>query len=118
MAEDITAQILRRLDYHSERLGKHDKAMDNIEAIARRIEVIDHKVNGNGSLGLDEQVRTNRRDIDSVRNDVTVIKKFTETLQPMVLFYKVGVWFASAIGLSIIALIWGLLTGSVELMFK
>lgn len=39
-------------------------------------------------------------------------------LQPMKLFYKVGMWFASGIGLSILVLIGGILTGKVEVTFK
>jgi hypothetical protein len=39
-------------------------------------------------------------------------------LQPMKLFYKVAVWFASGIGLSIVVLIGGILTGKVEVIFK
>ena len=66
-------------------------------------------VTGNGSgVGLDEQARNNRRDID--KHD-----KLIEDLRPVIIFYKVGVWFASGIGVMVIALLWGLLTGQVEI---
>lgn len=41
-----------------------------------------------------------------------------EMFQPVFVFYKVGMYFASAIGLSVLAVIGALLTGSVELVFK
>ena len=41
-----------------------------------------------------------------------------EKFQPMLVFYKVGIFFASAIGLSILGFIGALLTGKVELIFK
>ncbi|GEM_PF-3120977 len=41
-----------------------------------------------------------------------------ETLQPALVFYKVGIYFASAIGLAVIGFIGALLTGKVELVFK
>lgn len=65
---------------------------------------------GNGEPGLDELVR---------RHDamLTEVKQFIDLTRPMVVFYKVGVWFASAIGLSVIALIWGMVTGTVEVVF-
>jgi hypothetical protein len=41
-----------------------------------------------------------------------------ETLQPVLAFYKVGMWFAGVFGVSLIGLIWGMLTGQVEIVFK
>lgn len=41
-----------------------------------------------------------------------------EHLQPALVFYRVGIYFASAIGLSIIGFIGALITGRVELIFK
>jgi hypothetical protein len=71
-------------------------------------------VTGNGSgIGLDEQARNNRRDIERHEKDLVDTKEFVKGLQPIVVFYKVGVWFAGLIGASIVALIWGLLTGQV-----
>jgi len=71
-------------------------------------------VTGNGSgIGLDEQARNNRRDIDKHEKDLIDTREFVKGLQPIIIFYKVGVWFAGLIGASIVALIWGLLTGQV-----
>ena len=39
-------------------------------------------------------------------------------LQPVLVFYKVGLWFAATLGVSIISLITGILTGHVEMVFK
>lgn len=116
-ADDLTAQILRRLDFHSERLNKMDEAAKNYASIARVVERLDAKVNGNGTIGIDELVRQNQKDIATHKLELDILKEFMKSQQPMVVFYKVGVWFASAIGLSVIALIWGLLTGQVVLDF-
>ena len=41
-----------------------------------------------------------------------------ELLAPVLVFYKVGMFFASAVGLSIIAVIGALLTGQMEINIK
>lgn len=115
--EDLTAQIMRRLDFHSERLNKIDEAAKNNAQIARIVEKLDAKVNGNGTIGIDELVRQNQKDIAVHGKELEVLKDFVKSQQPMIMFYKVGVWFASAIGLSLIALIWGLLTGQASINF-
>jgi len=38
--------------------------------------------------------------------------------QPAVVFYKVGIWMASAIGLSILGVVGALLTGQMEIIIK
>ena len=48
----------------------------------------------------------------------TAIIDIYEKMDPMLTFYKIGIWFASGIGVSIIALIGGILTGRVELVIK
>lgn len=74
-------------------------------------------ITGNGTgIGLDEQARNNRRDIDKNSAEINELKKFSKELQPVILFYRVGVWMASVLGVSILALIWGLLTGQVEIL--
>lgn len=39
-------------------------------------------------------------------------------LQPVLTFYRVGMWFAAILGTSFVALIFGLLTGQVEIVFR
>lgn len=41
-----------------------------------------------------------------------------EKFSPVLTFYKVGMFFASAIGMSVIVFIGALLTGQVEVVFK
>ena len=41
-----------------------------------------------------------------------------EKFQPAMVFYRVGMYFASAIGLSVVAFIGMMLTGQVEVIFK
>lgn len=41
-----------------------------------------------------------------------------EMLQPALVFYQVGIYFASAIGISVIGFLGALITGKIELIFK
>jgi len=41
-----------------------------------------------------------------------------EQMKPVLVFYRVGLYFASAIGLSVIAFIGALITGKIELIFR
>lgn len=41
-----------------------------------------------------------------------------EALQPALTFYRIGLWVASGLGVAIIGLIGGILTGRVEIVFK
>jgi len=41
-----------------------------------------------------------------------------DEIRPVVIFYRIGVWFASAIGLSVIGMLFALMTGKAELIFK
>lgn len=74
-------------------------------------------ITGNGTgIGLDEQVRNNKREIDRHEEQLRDIKGFMELLKPVIIFYKVGVWLAALIGVSIITLIWGMVTGQVKIV--
>lgn len=115
--DEMYAQILKRLDFHSERLSKYDRASENMMTLAKTVERMEAKINGNGTIGLDEMVRQNQRDVASHTRDLGELKEVMKGLQPAIMFYKVGVWFASALGLSILALIWSILTGQVSLDF-
>jgi hypothetical protein len=41
-----------------------------------------------------------------------------EQLTPVLTFYKIGVFFASALGLSILGFIGALITGAIQIVFK
>jgi hypothetical protein len=41
-----------------------------------------------------------------------------ERFEPVMMFYKAGMFFASAIGISVLAFIGALLTGQIEVAFK
>ena len=46
------------------------------------------------------------------------LEKFTEKIGPAIIFYRVGIFFASALGLTIMGFLWGLLTGQIEILTK
>lgn len=41
-----------------------------------------------------------------------------EQMRPMMMFYRAGLWFATVFGVSFIGLIFGMLTGQVEIVIK
>jgi hypothetical protein len=78
----------------------------------------------NGNTKVIEQIReivTAGGKIDAKTRDLLLfsaiidIYEQLEIFRPMLIFYRVGMFFASALGLSVVALIWALLTGTVRL---
>ena len=65
---------------------------------------------GNGKPGADEKLR-------NYDNAIAELLTLSKTLQPMILFYKVGVWGGTIIGASILILIWSLITGQAKIVF-
>jgi hypothetical protein len=72
MEEEQYQQIIRRLDFHSERLNAHDKALSDFSEIKKEVSIISMFVKtnnsflyGNGkSIGLDEEFRGLKKSID------------------------------------------------------
>ena len=62
-------------------------------------------------------IDVNTRDVLLFSAIVDIYEQLEE-LKPVLTFYKVGMYFASAIGVSIIGFFGALLTGRVELIFK
>lgn len=71
---------------------------------------------GNGEPGLDEITRNLKATADSQTKTIEEMKAFIEVLKPMVVFYKVGVWLAGVIGVSVVALIWGMITDTIQII--
>lgn len=81
----------------------------------------------NGNADVLREMREIIRDGKSVDIDTRDRLLFTaminvsdrlDAIQPMLTFYKVAMWFVSGIGISIVALIGGIVTGKVEVIFK
>jgi len=67
------------------------------------------------------EIIRNGRKVDIETRDrllFSAIIDIYEHLEPMVAFYRIGMWFATALGSSILLLVGGILTGKVELVFK
>jgi len=62
-------------------------------------------------------IDVNTRDVLLFSAIVDIYEQLEE-IRPAVTFYRIGVWFASAIGLSVIGLLFGLITGRAEIIFK
>jgi len=54
---------------------------------------------------------------DGEQNQKDAVQALREEYRPMKTFYAVGVWAASAFGVLFIGLLWGMLTGRVQLVF-
>ena len=81
--------------------------------------------NGNRKaiLSIRDSIRAGRSVDKDARDDVlfTAIIDIYDQLakfDPVLTFYKIGVYFAGALGISILGLLWGLLTGQVEITIK
>ena len=98
MADPITENRVRAIT--KEEISGHEKRIYRLERFSF----------GNGEVGADEQIRKNKEAL----NDLIIMAR---ELRPMVLFYKVGIWAAGILGMSILALIWSLITGQVSLVF-
>jgi hypothetical protein len=88
-------------------LGGDDMSNSNNELIRKLRDVIEKGGN----------IDVNTRDVLLFSAIVDIYEQLEE-IKPAVIFYRVGVWFASAIGLSLISLIFALLTGRAEIIFK
>lgn len=62
---------------------------------------------------LDKQMTSQTERIDELKTNLDGLK---DSMRPLVSFYKVGIWVASVLGVSIIALIWSLITGQAQLV--
>lgn len=115
------SKVDKKLDGHSDRLDKIESAIIEFRAIAKTTEKLSHLVMGNGEPGLDEQARTAEARLKANEKAVNeLMQKFdalVPQLQPVIIFYRVGLWMATFLGASVLALIWGLLTGKVEMNF-
>lgn len=54
---------------------------------------------------------------DGEQNQKDALQALREEYRPMKAFYSVGIWAASAFGVLFIGLLWGMLTGRVQLVY-
>lgn len=65
-----------------------------------------------------EAIAALKKQITESKNDQKdAIQAIREEYRPMKTFYAIGVWAGSAIGVLFIGLLWGMLTGRVQLVF-
>ena len=103
---------------HSDRIRTMETAVKSFEKVAEQVGKNQRYLFGNGSVGLDERVRIQESVAIRHEKSFDKLQKFAEDLQPVVMFYKVGVWFAGILGAAIVALIWSLITGQWEILVK
>ena len=73
-----------------------------------------------GALETSDAVQNEQ--IKDLRNDVNMICKTTKELQEVLIAsniaIKIGTWIVGAFGVSVIALVWAMITGQASLVFK
>jgi len=86
-----------------------------------KLEKHDKTLFGNGEPGMDEQIRTQSSMMEKQVLDIAALKlsvdKLFEKVQPIIMFYKVGIWFAGLLGTSVFLLIWGIIIGKISLFY-
>jgi hypothetical protein len=94
------------------------RVQTQVQVDEMKVELHKHSktIYGNGEPGLDEIARSNRAMIMNNATALEEVKKLVEDFRPVLVFYKVGVWFAGIIGVSVVALIWGIITHTVTLV--
>ena len=102
---------------HSDRIRTIETAITSFEKVAEQTERNRKEIFGNGTPGQDERIRIEER--ISVRHEAEIkeLRVFIEGIKPLVVFAKVGVWFGGLIGVSVVALIWSLITGQASVSF-
>jgi hypothetical protein len=70
-------------------------------------------------IDMYEQLEKSRNETQSAIAEArSETKRVIDETRPAIVFYRVGIWFASALGLSIIGLFFALMTGRAEIIFK
>ena len=93
-----------------------DDVKDTAEDVKEIKKIV--KGDGNGNKGHGELIRDNRAELDRHEQSIKELNEFMKSLHPIVSFYKVMIYFGSALGLSVIALIWMIITHQVSINFS
>lgn len=100
LVADVT-QSLKRLDVIDKRMEKLDSTVQLVVVNDKRLsEAEDHL----------EEVKL---DVDTLRKNVL---KLSDDMKPLIFANKIIIFIMSALGVSVIALIWGLITHTVKLL--
>ena len=92
---------------------------DDVTELRDEFKQMKKVITGNGSgIGLDEQARNNRRDIDESKERIKELQEVIKNIQPLITFSKVGIWAGSAFGLLIIGLLWAIFTHQININYN
>ena len=97
---DVKCLSERQVEFERHYTGEHVKIESQTQAANRRLDILEPKVEK-----LDETVRQELKNINA-------------TLSPLHLQAKVMVWIAAVLGVSIIGLIFSIVFGQAEVIFR
>jgi hypothetical protein len=105
-------ELLRKMRDVIERGGNIDINTRDVLLFSAIIDIYD--LNEKQAEAIKELKQEIQNSKDAQKNAVQEIR---DEYRPMKTFYSIGVWAASAIGILFIGLLWGMLTGRVQLVF-
>lgn len=106
------SELLRKMRDVIERGGNIDINTRDVLLFSAIIDIYDlNEKQAEAIKDLKKQLESNK-EVQSL-----AIQAIREEYRPMKTFYAIGVWAGSAIGVLVIGLIWGMLTGRVQLVF-
>jgi len=70
-------------------------------------------------IDIYEQIENSRSETQKAIAEARAeTKRVIEETRPAIIFYRVGIWFASVLGISVIGFLFSLMTGRAEIIFK
>lgn len=106
------SELLRKMRDVIERGGNIDINTRDVLLFSAIIDIYDlNEKQAEATKDLKKQLESNK-EVQSL-----AVQAIREEYRPMKTFYAIGVWAGSAIGVLVIGLIWGMLTGRVQLVF-
>ena len=110
--------VITHLEHVREDIGEikeNVKSLDKREAEFERMYVKEHTILADKAEDAHKRIDKQEDEISTLKNEVRVI---CDKLSPIIQGHKIMVFIGAALGMSVLALIWSLITGNVELLFR
>lgn len=102
--EQLVADVTQSL----KRLDGIDKHMEKIDSTVQLVVINDKRLSE-----AEDHLEEVKVDVDTLRKNVL---KLSDDMKPLIFANKIMIFIMSAVGVSVIALIWGLITHTVKLL--
>ena len=117
-AGDETAVLIERLKNLSDDLAKIDRGVSSLDSrfgIFERSYLVEHAKVVNRADDAHSKITDHLRRIERLEASFEALSKM---IQPLINTNKIVVWIGGALGISLLGLVWSILTGQVTLLFK